>query len=97
MRRVDPVQLGNPLVSDDHVSSRASVRSESDSCRREHDAVGVTGTRVGELLVERKPSLEATAKLALVLRERPPAPPNAGPRRIDVDVEEHDEGGELVE
>ena len=57
----------------------------------ENDAVGVVGTGIGDLVVERAADLEPAAELALVLRERPVAAARALPRGLDVDIENDNE------
>jgi hypothetical protein len=57
----------------------------------ENDAVGVMGTGVADVVVERSAELEPAAKLALVLRERPVAVTRALPRGLDIDIEDDHE------
>ena len=97
VRCLDAVERGDALVRDEGVARGVAVGSEPDPCRGEHDAVGIDGPRVGDVLVERLSSLVALPELALVPCERPPAPADALPRRVHVDVEVDDERVELVQ
>ena len=58
-----------------------------DAGGREHDVVGVTRARIGDLVVQRMSAFVPRAKLVLVLREWTLAGPCAFPRSLDLDIE----------
>ncbi len=97
MRCLEAVERGDAFVRDQGVARGVAVGSEPDPCRGVHNALRIDGPGVGDVLVELLSSRVALSELALVPCERPPAPSDALPRRVHVDVEVEDERVEPVQ
>ncbi len=80
------MELEHALVGDQRVSLR--LAAELDPERRENHVVGVTGTDLGGLFVQRSAPLVEGAEVLGVLSERPGRPRDSFPRLVDLDLDE---------
>jgi hypothetical protein len=96
--RVRAVDARHPRVGDErdlplarHEPAQLLERTDSDvdAAGRQDDVIGVAGSRVRRIPVERVAFLEQGAKPALVLREGPVAAAGSPPGVLDVDLQLH--------